>query len=137
MKHVLVLPGGRMGIALDDDQRALAGALTDWAGAAGTSEITKRSEQDGPHVFEEVWKGLTDVGGAGIVVAEEHGGAGGTLLDLAVAIEAAAAAMVPGPLLTTGAAAVLLAGSGLDDVLAGIASGAVSVALGLHEDGPV
>ena len=126
-----------MGIALDDDQRALAGALTDWATATGTAEITKRSEQEGPEVFEEVWKGLTDVGGAGIVVAEEHGGAGGTLLDLAVAVEAAAAAMVPGPVLTTGAAAVLLAGSGLDEVLAGIASGAVSVALGLREDGPV
>src|SRR6476620_11448261 len=119
MEHVLVLPGGRMGIALDDDQRALAGALTDWARATGTSEVTRRSEQDGSQVFEEVWKGLTDLGVTGIAVAEERGGAGGSLLDLAVAVEAAAAAMVPGPVLTTAAASVLLAGTGQDELLAG------------------
>ncbi len=122
-----------MGIALDDEQRALAEALGDWARATGTGELVKHAEQDGPQAFEKVWQGLTDFG-AGIVVAEEHGGAGGTLLDLAVAVEAAAAAMVPGPLLTTAAAAVVLAGSGLDDLLSGIASGDVSIALGLGHD---
>jgi len=124
-----------MGIALDDDQRALADALRDWARTTGTSELTKQSEHDGPQVFEKAWRGLTDFG-AGIVVAESHGGAGGSALDLAVAVEAAAAAMVPGPLLTTGAAALLLADSGLDELLSGIATGEVSVAIGL-EDGLV
>src|SRR5690349_21156673 len=117
-----------MGIALDDDQRALADALRDWARATGTSALVRQSETDGPQVFEKAWQGLADFG-AGIVVAEERGGAGGSLLDLAVAVEAAAAAMVPGPLLTTGAAAVLLADAGLDDLLGGIASGEVSVAI--------
>jgi len=124
-----------MGIALDDDQRALAEAIGDWARSTGTAELAKQSEEDGPRAFEQVWKGLTDFGAAGIVVAEEHGGAGGSLLDLAVAVEAASAAMVPGPLLTTGAAAVLLSGANQADLLAGIASGEVSIALGMGETG--
>ena len=44
------------------------------------------------------------MGLAGIVVPEGLGGAGGSVLDLAVALEAAAEALVPGPLLGTAVA---------------------------------
>ena len=114
-------------IGLTDDQRDLAAALADWARTTGTAAITKDSETLGPKSFEPVWAGLTGLGVAGIAVPEGLGGAGGTLLDLAVAVEACAAAMVPGPVLPTAVASVVL-----DDgtLLGEIAAGAVSVALG-------
>ena len=132
-----------MGIGLTDDQRDLAGALGDWAAGIGATAITKESESLGPKAFEPVWAGLTELGVAGIPIAEELGGAGGSLLDLAVAVESCAAAMVPGPLLPTAVASVVL--SGFRDarsarssttgaaLLEGIASGSVSVALGMGQ----
>ena len=114
-------------IGLSDDQRDLAAALTDWARATGTAAITKDSETLGPKSFEPVWAGLVDLGVPGIAVPDALGGADGTLLDLAVAVEACAAAMVPGPLLPTAVASVVLED---DTVRSAIAAGTVSVALG-------
>jgi alkylation response protein AidB-like acyl-CoA dehydrogenase len=117
-----------MGLGLTEDQKDLAAAIADWASATGTAALTKGSETAGSKTFEPVWDGLVRLGVPGIAVPEGAGGAGGTLLDLAVAVEACAQAMVPGPLLSTAAASVVL-----DDeqLLAGIASGAVRVALGV------
>lgn len=123
-----------MGIGLTGDQRDLAAAVADWASATGTAAVTKESETLGPKAFEPVWAGLAELGVAGIAVAESQGGAGGTLLDLAVAVEACAAAMVPGPLLPTAVASVALGEAGHDGpVLSGIADGSVSVALGVGD----
>ena len=48
----------------------------------------------------------------GAAVPERHGGAGGTVTDLAVLVEAAATALVPGPVLATALAARLLSYAG-------------------------
>ena len=72
------------------------------------------------------------MGLAGIAVPEELGGAGGTLLDLAVALEAAAGALVPGPLLGTAVASVALG-----ELAGPVASGEMRVALALGADGLV
>ena len=119
-----------MGIGLSEDQRDLAGAIRDWATRAGTAAVTKDSETLGPKAFEPVWAGLTELGVPGIAVPESVGGAGGTLLDLAVAVEACAAAMVPGPLLPTAVASVVLQDA---PVLEGIAAGTVTVAVDLGD----
>ena len=63
---------------------------------------------------------------------EALGGAGGTLLDLAVALEAAAGALVPGPLLGTAVASVALG-----ELAGPVASGEMRVALALGADGLV
>ena len=114
-------------IGLTDDHRDHAAALADCARTTGTAAITKDSETLGPKSFEPVWAGLAGLGVAGIAVPERFGGAGGTLLDLAVAVEACAAAMVPGPVLPTAVAGVVLED---ETLLREIAAGAASVALG-------
>ncbi len=120
-----------MGIGLTDDQRDLAGALSDWASATGTASITKESETLGPKVFEQAWAGLAELGVPGIAIPEESGGAGGTLVDLAVALEACAAAMVPGPLLPTAVAGTVLCGAAPSHpLLPAVASGSATVAVG-------
>src|SRR4051812_17312681 len=105
--------------------------LEGWAAQVDTARLTKDSEERGPQVFETVWDGLAELGVAGIPVPEALGGAGGSLVDVAVAVEACAHAMVPGPALPTLLAAVLL--SSEKDVLEGIAEGSVCVGVGMGD----
>ena len=50
---------------------------------------------------QPLWQGLAELGVAGILVPEEHGGSGLTLLDAAVAAESLAWAVAPAPFLGT------------------------------------
>lgn len=124
-----------MPIGLSDDQHSLATALAEWATALDTPELTKRAESDGVGAWAAVSSGLADFGVVGIVIAEAQGGAGGTFLDLAVAVEACAAAMVPGALLPSAVVATLLAEQPdtpvAKSLLPGLADGSVTVALDL------
>ncbi len=97
-----------MPIGMTDDQESLASALHDWAGGLDAPELVKASEEGGPKAWQPAIEGLAQFEVAGIAVPEEYGGAGGSLVDLAVAVEACAAAMVPGGLLPTAVAAVAL-----------------------------
>ncbi len=132
-----------MGIGLGEEQRALADAVADWAAGVGATQAVKRSETEGPAAFADVAKGVAELGLAGIALPEELGGGGGSALDLAVAVESAAAAMVPGTLTPTAVAAeVLRRVEGADDLLRGVADGSVTFALGLRrgrlvQGGPV
>jgi alkylation response protein AidB-like acyl-CoA dehydrogenase len=58
------------------------------------------------------WKGLVEMGVAGLIVAEEHGGAGLELLDLALAAESLAYAGAPGPFFGHSLACLALALAG-------------------------
>ncbi len=122
-----------MPLGLTDDQQALADALADWARDAATAEVVKAAEGKGADAFKEIWDGLTKLGVVSIAVPDEHGGAGGSFLDLACAVEACAASMVPGPVLSTAVAATLLAEhvdrSGVPELLAAIADGSCRFAV--------
>jgi alkylation response protein AidB-like acyl-CoA dehydrogenase len=120
-------------LGLTDDQRALADSLRDWARDRGTTDLVKAAEGAGPAAFAETWRALSGLGVVAIAVPESLGGAGGSLVDLACALEACAAGMVPGPLLSTAVAATVLSGAADDEasagVLRGIVDGSVTVAL--------
>jgi len=49
----------------------------------------------------EIWKKMAELGWLGLVLPEEYGGVGGTLLDLAVFFEEVGAAVFPSPLFST------------------------------------
>ncbi|MFC7476145.1 acyl-CoA dehydrogenase family protein [Dankookia sp. GCM10030260] len=68
------------------------------------------------------WSSLLDLGWAGLLVPEECGGAGGTLLDLAALAEGAGSAALPLPLAMTCAVAPALL-SGQDALLTDLAAG--------------
>ncbi len=127
-----------MAIGLGEEQRALAQAVADWASGQSTTEAVKRSESAGPAAFAEAGKGVAALGLAGIALPESHGGGGGSLLDLAVAVEAAAAAMVPGSLTPTAAAAMALRDvPEAADLLRGVAEGEVTIGVGTRPGGAV
>jgi alkylation response protein AidB-like acyl-CoA dehydrogenase len=114
-----------MNFDLDTDQRdAAAGARTFFTGSA--SPAAARAALEGG-ALEPGHKALADIGFLGITVAEEAGGAGGSLLDLAVVAEQGGAVLAGPSLVTAARAAVLLAD--VPDLAAALADGSTAFAV--------
>src|SRR5690242_12958257 len=84
-----------MPIAITTEQRELAAAVRDWAASLDGPAAVRAAEGDPGAEFAEVMKQDDDFGLCTIAAD------GGSVLDQAIALEAAAHAMVPGPLLAT------------------------------------
>jgi len=88
-----------------------------------------------------LWRGLAELGIAGLCVPEEHGGAGLELLDLALAAEALGRAALPGPFFGHSLACLALALAGSDAQkrawLPRLASGEAIGTLALGEPGGI
>ena len=108
-----------MSIATTPDQTEIQNSIKAWAKSA-EPVATVRDQEDDPDAWKALWPQLAELGLFGVAVAEEHGGAGAEIVDLACMIEEAAARMTPGPVLSTALAGVLVSRSG----------GAVAEALG-------
>ena len=121
-----------MPIGISDDHVELADAFGKWASSLAGIEAARAAEDDPVAEFAEQSGAVAEMGLAGIAVPEDLGGAGGTVLDLAVALEAAAGSLVPGPLLGTAVASVALG-----ELAGPVAEGEMRVALALGADGVV
>jgi alkylation response protein AidB-like acyl-CoA dehydrogenase len=89
---------------------------------------------------DEVWCGLAELGVTGLLVPEDHGGAGMGMVDVGVVLEELGRAVHPGPFLSSAVAAVstvLAVGSSADraDLLPGLADGSMRGTLALLEPG--
>jgi alkylation response protein AidB-like acyl-CoA dehydrogenase len=116
---------------LSDDQRAAAaGAREFFTGSVPLSAARAALEGDG--VPAPGRKALADIGFLGITVPESAGGAGGSVLDLAVVAEQGGAVLAGPSLVTAARAAVLLEGA--PDLAAQLADGSAAIAV---LDGPV
>jgi alkylation response protein AidB-like acyl-CoA dehydrogenase len=114
-----------MNFDLDTDQRdAAAGARQFFTGSA--SPAAARTALEGG-ALEPGHKALADIGFLGITVAEDAGGAGGSLLDLAVVAEQGGAVLAGPSLVTAARAAVLLAG--FPELAAALADGSTAFAV--------
>ena len=102
-----------------DEQFAARELVRDWARKGGTA-ATRDIERGETEAWRPVFASLAELGLFGVAVAEESGGAGGSVEDLCAMVEEAAKALVPGPVATTALATLLV-----DDpeVLAALASG--------------
>jgi alkylation response protein AidB-like acyl-CoA dehydrogenase len=81
------------------------------------------------------WKRLTEeLGLAALPVAEEHGGAGASFLELAVVLEETGRSLLRVPYLSTVVAATVLQDRGAVDLLPALADGSMPVALALGGD---
>ena len=114
-----------MNFDLGTDQRdAAAGARQFFTGSA--SPAAGRAALEGGTI-EPGLKALAEIGFLGITVAEDAGGAGGSLLDLAVVAEQGGAVLAGPSLVTAARAAVLLAD--LPDLAAALADGSTAFAV--------
>src|SRR4051794_34505744 len=105
---------------MTDDHRSLHAAMRDWAHSIDGPELIRVAEAGG--AAPNAWSGVLGQGITTIAVPESLGGGGGTVLDLAVAIEGCAHELLPGPVLGTALAATVLAGGGASAALAAIVS---------------
>ena len=123
-----------MPIAITPDQLALAASIRDWAKQAGPVAAVRRLESNPAEPAQNAYlTDLADLGIFSIPVPAEAGGAGGTVTDLAAALEQLTVALVPGPVTPTALAGLLLTAAGsplLPAVTAGQATGAVALTAG-------
>jgi alkylation response protein AidB-like acyl-CoA dehydrogenase len=122
-----------MSIGISEEHAELARSLREWAASLGGREVAREADTDAGASFADTWKACVEMGVATIALPESYGGGGGSVLDQAVALEACAHELVPGPLLSTavaslvspaqelgdGAAVAVVHGSGLAGDLAG------------------
>ncbi len=120
-----------MSIGISDEHVELAASLRKWAAALGGIEAARSAEDDQVASFDETWKAVGEMGVATIALPEAAGGGGGSVLDQAVALEACARELVPGPLLTTAVAVALLGESDVASQIAAEIGEGARVALAL------
>jgi alkylation response protein AidB-like acyl-CoA dehydrogenase len=125
-------------IAITAEQLAIAESVGLWAKRAGSiAEVrdleTRAGRTSGSDWRTANWRALAELGVFSIALPAELGGIGGCTTDLAVVTEQLAAAIVPGPVMPTLLAELLLASAvpGDGELLSQIGEGAASVAVAL------
>jgi len=130
-----------MNLELTDEQVALRDTTRRFlAEKAPISGHVRELLDDPAGVDEPVWRGLADLGVTGLLVREEDGGAGMTMVEAGVVAEELGAALHPGPWLSTAVAAAraltrLGGGDSAATILAGIADGTTIATVGIGDVG--
>ena len=125
-----------MNLELTDEQLALRDTVRRFLVEKASVAAYVRPMLDDPAgTTDEVWRGLAALGATGVLVAEEHGGAGMTMVEAGVVAEEIGAALYPGPWLSTAVAAPravarVNAGQAAAPLLSRIADGSAIVAVG-------
>jgi alkylation response protein AidB-like acyl-CoA dehydrogenase len=88
-----------MDFALSEEQELLAASLRRFLDEECPVTRVRELVADAPGRDGGTWKQLAELGVAGLLVPEEHGGSGLSLLDAAVAAESLAWGVAPGPFL--------------------------------------
>ncbi len=118
-----------------DEQFAARELVRDWARSAASGETASAAvravEQGDTDAWRPVFAGLADLGLFGVAVAEDNGGAGGSIGDLCAMVEEAAKALVPGPVATTALATLVVADP---DLLGALMAGERFAGLALEGD---
>jgi alkylation response protein AidB-like acyl-CoA dehydrogenase len=118
----------------DDDALAFAAAVRDLLAQSCDAQALRGAWDGGSDGrVPGLWKRLADMGATGLVVPEEHGGAGLDLTGALPLFVEAGRAAVPEPLVPTAAGAVLLASAGgpvAAEWLPRVAAGDATLALG-------
>ncbi|WP_335940888.1 acyl-CoA dehydrogenase family protein [Streptomyces sp. PTD5-9] len=128
-----------MRFLLDDEQRDFARSLDAMLTAAGTPSAVRAWAAGDFGPGRELWARLAEAGVFALAIPEEYGGVGPLPVELAVAFTELGRHAVPGPVVETVAAGVLLAGVGgaaAKEWLPRLASGAASATLRMDGHGP-
>lgn len=131
-----------MNLELTDEQVALRDTTRRFLAEKAPIAGHVRALLDDPTgVDDAVWRGLADLGVTGLLVPEECGGAGMTMVDAGVVAEELGAALHPGPWLSSAVAATralvrLRDNDGAAAMLARIADGTTIATVGLGDHEP-
>jgi 3-oxochol-4-en-24-oyl-CoA dehydrogenase len=122
-------------LAITEEHTDLADSAFGQLNRLNSRAAARATLEDGAVHPSEVWSAGKDLGWHGLAIAEEHGGSGFGLAELAVVLEAQGRELSPGPFLPTVAAAVVIDRCAPDSVraqlLPGLADGSTVGALAL------
>lgn len=128
-----------MGLAITTEQEQLADTVASFAARHAPIDKTRASfDSIAAGEMPSWWEQFAAQGFHAVHLPEDVGGQGGTLAEMACVIEAAAAALLPGPLLSTATASAVagLAEPSPTPLLADLAAGMTAVVL-LPEDADI
>ena len=102
------------------------------------SAFVRQVMQDSSGDISALWRQMADLGWMGLLIPEEHGGLGLTMLELAVVLEEMGRVLLPGPYFPTvvlGGIMLLVGGNAQQqrEILPGVALGEVCLTLALTE----
>ncbi len=129
-----------MALVLTEEQTMLRDTAAQFfkerAPVANFRKLRDTNDQTG--FDKSVWKEMADLGFAGVMISEEHGGTGFGPVGLGLVLEQAGRTLAASPLVSTvlvGATAVDLGGNALqrNNILPKVASGEIVLALALEE----
>jgi alkylation response protein AidB-like acyl-CoA dehydrogenase len=127
-----------MNFGFSEDQEMLRDATRKFLdNECPTTFVRKMMEDDSAHATE-MWKKVAEQGWPAILIAEEHGGIGGSFLDMVVILEEMGRSLLPGPFFATallGTPAIIAGGSDEQKkaILPGVAAGETTLTLALAE----
>ncbi|MCX5999558.1 MAG: acyl-CoA/acyl-ACP dehydrogenase [Chloroflexi bacterium] len=127
-----------MDFALTAEQELLRKEVRRFLETECPKKLVKELEAGERGYSPEIWKKMADLGWLGLVLPEEYGGVGGSLLDLAVFFEEIGRAVFPSPLFSTlvlGVLPIMEAGSQEQktQILPKVGSGELILTLALTE----
>ena len=122
-------------LAITDEHRDLADSAHGQLTRVDSRAAARATLEGGSAHPADIWKASAALGWNGLATAEEHGGSGFGLSELAIVLEAQGHELCPGPFLPTVAAAVIIDRCGSDSLraqlLPGLADGSTVAAVGL------
>jgi alkylation response protein AidB-like acyl-CoA dehydrogenase len=122
-------------LAITEEHNDLADAAIGQLSRLTSRAAARATLEDGSSHPADIWSAGAEVGWNGLAIAEEHGGSGFGLAELAVVLEAQGRELTPGPFLPSVAAAVVIDRCAPDSVraqlLPGLADGSAVGALAL------
>jgi alkylation response protein AidB-like acyl-CoA dehydrogenase len=123
-----------MNLELTDEQLALRDTVRRFLSEKASVPSHVRPMLDEPTgTTDEVWGGLAALGATGVLVPQEYGGSGMTMVDAGVVAEELGAALHPGPWLSSAVAAtraLTRIATGAGPLLTGIADGSTVATVG-------
>jgi alkylation response protein AidB-like acyl-CoA dehydrogenase len=123
---------------LDDEQQEIKRTAHEFLGDRFKAEKVRELAESRSY-DEGLWKQISELGWPGIAIAEEDGGQGLGMLELAVLLEESGYACAPSPLLGTVGAALVISAAGSDEQrlewLPKLASGEATGAFGGFAEG--
>ncbi|NQW16414.1 MAG: acyl-CoA/acyl-ACP dehydrogenase [Chloroflexi bacterium] len=103
-----------MDLSLTDTQQMIRNSARDFMTEHIDSDYVRKMESHETGTDKEIWKSLAEMGWTGLLVPESDGGAGMSLIEMAVLLEEMGATALPGPFFSsavTGATAIAEFGS--------------------------
>jgi alkylation response protein AidB-like acyl-CoA dehydrogenase len=104
-----------MNFDLTDDQRAIKRTASEFLAARYRPETVRELAVSDRGFTEEQWREVAELGWAGVMIPESHGGLGLGVVELLVIEEELGYALAPTPLFSTVAAGLLLSAAGTDE----------------------